>query len=160
MTRMHIASLLALTIAVPAAAAGAYFASRPNSGPCFIAGAAAYRISNSAAATYTVRVDNDLSAASLRMQLVDNPAAADFVLVDDSDAHEACDAANEIKSIRVDPSAPRPDMTVALSRAPADYKIYVKSASFSAQDAAAMFAVIWNNSRRAGLLGREFAARP
>jgi hypothetical protein len=32
---------------------------------------------------------------------------------------------------------------VVLSRQPADYTIYVRSASFSEQDAAALFAVIW-----------------
>jgi hypothetical protein len=154
----RIASLLALIIAVPAATVS-YFASRPSPKPCFVTGTAAYQMSGSAAANYTVRIDNNTPRPSLRMQLVDDAAAADFVLVDDSDANEACEAASVVKSIRLDPAAPKPDMTVALSRAPADYKIYVKSASFSAQDAAAMFAVIWKNARRAGLTGREFAAR-
>jgi hypothetical protein len=39
-------------------------------------------------------------------------------------------------------------MTVALSREPADYKIYVRSATFSQQDAAALFAVIWQDANR------------
>ncbi len=50
---------------------------------------------------------------------------------------------------------------MSLSRAPAAYKIYVRSAGFSQQDAAALFAAIWQNARkdaRAGS-GREFAAR-
>jgi 4,5-dihydroxyphthalate decarboxylase len=54
------------------------------------------------------------------------------------------------------------DLTVALSRAPAAYKIYVRSASFSEQDAAALFVVIWNSARkdaRQSGFGREFAAR-
>ena len=82
------------------------------------------------------------------MQIVDDPAAADFVLVDDGDASEACKAATAINSIRLDPAAAHPDLTVALSRTDAAYKIYVHSADYSEQDAAALFAVIWQNTIR------------
>lgn len=158
MTRTHIASLLVLIIGVPAAAAASYFtANATPERPCFIAGNAAYRISDSAAANYTVRVDNAAAASSLHMQLVDDPAVADFVLVDDDGIND-CKAATSVKSIRVDATAPTPDLTVALSRQPAATKIYVRSANFSEQDAAAMFAVIWNNSRQAAA-GRQLAKR-
>ena len=63
------------------------------------------------------------------------------------------------ESVRLDPAAPNADLTVALSRAPADYKIYVRSASFSQQDAAALFAAIWQTARSTAGSGREFAAR-
>ena len=56
MTRTHIASLIVLVVAVPAATAGSFFASSAK--PCFIAGAAGYRISGSASANFTVRIDN------------------------------------------------------------------------------------------------------
>ena len=59
---------------------------------------------------------------------------------------------------RLDPGALAADLTIAVSAQPADYKIYVRSASFSEQDAAALFAVIWRTARKAGL-GREFAER-
>ena len=158
MTRTNLASLLILIIGVPAAAAATFYTSvAPR--PCFVAGTAAYRMASGAQANYTVRIDNAAASPNLRMQLVDDPAAADFVLVDDSDGANACSAASPVKSIRLDAAAQNPDMTVALSRQPADYKIYVKSANFSAQDAAALFAVIWKNTRKAGLMGREFAAR-
>jgi tRNA isopentenyl-2-thiomethyl-A-37 hydroxylase MiaE len=49
-----------------------------------------------------------------------------------------------------DAAALTPDLTVALSRADADYKVYVRSTSFSEQDAAALFAVIWQDTRRTG----------
>jgi hypothetical protein len=96
------------------------------------------------------------------MQLVDDPAAADFVLVDDADTVNACGGANVLQSIRLDPTASNADLTVALSRAPADYKIYVRSADFSEQDAAALFAVIWKSTRkdaRHTASDRELAAR-
>ena len=142
---------------IPAATAGSFFASSAK--PCFIAGNAGYRISDSASANFTVRLDNTAAQPNLRMQLVDDSAAADFVLVDDGDAVNACTGATAIKSIRLDPAAANADLPVTLSRAPAAYKIYVRSASFSQQDAAALFAVIWQTARQTADSGREFAAR-
>jgi uncharacterized protein YdeI (BOF family) len=157
MKRTHIAALLVLVVAVPAAAAaGSLFSSHAK--PCFAAGATGYQFSNGAAADFTVRIASSAAKPSLRMQLVDDPAAADFVLVDDSDTANACADVSTIQSIRVDPAAQAADLTVALSRQPADYKIYVRSASFSEQDAAALFAVIWKTTGMAGP-GRRFAAR-
>jgi fructose-specific component phosphotransferase system IIB-like protein len=161
MTRIHIASLLALIVAVPAAAAATYFTAHPSpQQPCFVAGDTAYRMSDGAPATYTVRIDDTAAHPSLRLQIVDDPAAADFVLVDDSDTAGACQNIGHVKSVRLDPAAKTPDLTVALSRAPAAHKIYVKSASFTEQDAAALFTVIWDKARKASLAGRAFAARP
>ena len=157
MTRTHIAALIVLVVAIPAATAGSFFSL--NDKPCFIAGVAGYRISEDAAADFTVRIDNTAAQPNLRMQLVDDSAAADFVLVDDGGAVNACTGAAAIQSIRLDPAAAKPDLTVSLSRAPAAYKIYVRSASFSQQDAAALFAVIWQTARKTADTGREFAAR-
>ncbi len=156
MTRTHIVSLMALIVVIPAATAGSFFSSSAK--PCFIAGSAGYEISAGAQANYPVRIDNTAASPSLRMQIVDDSATADFVLVDDGDAIEACKAASAIKSIRLDPAAAKADLTVALSRTEADYKIYVRSANFTEQEAAALFAVIWQDARKAGS-GREFAAR-
>ena len=61
MTRTHIAALLALAVAIPAATAGSFFASSDK--PCFIAGASGYRISDSASANFTVRIDNAAAEA-------------------------------------------------------------------------------------------------
>jgi hypothetical protein len=165
MTRTHIVSLLALVVAVPAATAGAFFSSSSSSAkPCFIAGTTGYELTAAAAAAdATVRIDNAAANPSLRMQLVDDPAAADFVLVDDGDALNACKAMTAIKRVRLDATASAPDLTVALSRDPADTKIYVHSASFTEQGAAALFAVIWHNARKTAHNtgpGRAYAARP
>jgi hypothetical protein len=157
MTRTHIAALIVLAVAIPAATAGSFFASSDK--PCFIAGAAGYRISEGTAADVTVRIDNTAAQPDLRMQLVDDAAAADFVLVDDGDAVNACTGVTAIQNIRLDPGALNADLTVSLSRAPAAYKIYVRSAGFSQQDAAALFAAIWQTARNPAGSGREFAAR-
>src|SRR5664280_1180086 len=88
MTRTHIAALIVLVVAIPAATAVSFFASSAK--PCFIAGASGYRISEDAAADFTVRIDNTAAQPNLRMQLVDDSAAADFVLIDDGDAVNVC----------------------------------------------------------------------
>jgi hypothetical protein len=158
MKRAHMISLMAFVIAVPAAAAGSYFSSStPDAKPCFVAGNATYKLSATGAADYTVRIDNAAPSPNLRLQLVDDPAAADFVMVDDGDAAQAC-AAGALTTVRIDPAAQQPDLTVTLSRTDADYKVFVRSANFSEQDAAALFAVIWQNSRRAGGM-RQIASR-
>lgn len=154
MRRINAASLLVLAVGIPAAAASSFFGS--SSKPCFLAGNVAYEISRSASAAHVVRIDNAAASPTLRMQLVDDPGIADFVLVDDGDGAGACKGAATIESIRVDPAASDPELTISLSRKPADHKIYVKSAHFSQQDAAALFAVIWRNAGKAGSL-RNFA---
>ena len=154
MMRVRIVSLLALAIAVPAAAAAAnsFFAAPPK--PCFVTGKHAYRFATSGTANFTVRIDNTAPHPNLRMQMVDDPATADFVLVDDGDSSAACRDSGLVKSIRLDAGAAKPDLTVALSRKPAPYKLYVRSAAYSAQDAAALFAVMRRDTR-----GPELAAR-
>jgi hypothetical protein len=146
MKRTHIIALVVLAAAIPATAAGSFFKS--DAQRCFSAGSAGYLIADHGSANYTVRIDNAAPHPKLRMQLVNDPLRADFVLIDDSGEAGACAGVSTIKSIRVDPAARQPDMTVALSREPADYKIYVRSATFSQQDAAALFAVIWQDANR------------
>jgi hypothetical protein len=157
MTRTHIAALLVFAVAVPAAIAGSFNTS--NDAPCFVAGNIGYRMSDNASANVTVRIDNAAAKPDLRVQLIDDATAADFVLLDDGVAAGACPGGTAIQSVRLDPTAANPDLTVALSRAPAAYKIYVRSAGFSQQDAAALFAVIWRNAGKVAGSGREFAAR-
>jgi|SRR5215831_13876365 len=160
MTRTHLVALLAVAAAIPAATtAGSFFTSSASSkAPCFFAGDTGYRISNTAA-DLTVRIDNASAAPDLRLQVIDDAAAADFVLVDDGDAGSACAEATAIRTIRRDQQSGHPDVTVALSRAPAPLKIYVHSAAFSEQDAAALFAAIWRNGHKTARSGRELAAR-
>jgi hypothetical protein len=154
--RTHIILLAVLVAAVPAATAGSLFSSAASvpSGRCFIAGASGYRITTGAKANVTVRIDNDAAQPMLRMQIVDDPAKADFVLVDDGQGDHGCAGANAIENIRVDAAAAKPDLTVALSRAPASTKIYVRSTRFSDEDAAALYAVMWNAAHKPGAMRR------
>lgn len=168
MNRITIAGLLAAVLVVPTGAAGFYLSKSPPPLPCFAAASGAYRMTDSAVANVTVRIDNSAPSPSLRLQVVDDPAIADFVVVDDNDGTDACVATGATRTVRIDPAAQVPDMTIALSHAQSDFKladvgnadikIYVKSATFSEQDAAALYAAIWKNSRRAAP-GAEVAAR-
>ena len=141
--------LLVSLVAVPAGA-HSFFAS-PKA-PCFTAGAWTYQLSSKTSTPdYRVKVQNDAASADLRMQMVDRPEIADFVIADDIDAGEGnlCKTAGGFKTVRVDADETAPDVTVMLSRdadAP-DYKLYVHSARFSHQDAAALLAVMWKNKR-------------
>jgi hypothetical protein len=98
----------------------------------------------SASAWSRPKASSRLGSPSGTMQIVDNPASADFVLVDDGESG-VCDGT--VETIRLDSEARNPDLTVALSHEAADYKLYVRSPRFSTQDAAAFFAVMWRNAR-------------
>ena len=161
MRNTHIVALIALIAAVPAATAGSLLSSSGGKS-CFIAGNAGYvlsgtktdRSSDALSATHIVRIDSAAAKPSLRMQLVDDPAQANFVLVDDGTADKTCAGAATIEGIRIDAKAAKPELTVALSHAPADLKIYVRSAHYTAQDAAALFAVMWHKANATASLRR------
>jgi hypothetical protein len=145
-------ALLGLVAAVPAAAHALLL---PTTNPCFTSGTATYRISAAAQAPdYRVRIDNAAAHPDLRVGLVDQPEIADFVLVDDLDVVQgnACAAPMPPKTIRVDAGEMLPDLTVSLSQIGAadasDFKLYVRSARFSQEDAAALFGVMWRSRSR------------
>ena len=144
--------LVALVIAGPAAA-HAFLSSKQA---CFTAGSSAYQISAGARSPdHKVRIDQQAAHPDLRIQLVDQPETADFVLVDDAGASNACNTSTPLQTIRVDDDEKFPDLTISLSKdasAPG-YKLYVLSARFSHEDAAALFGVM----RQAAL--RRDAAR-
>ncbi len=149
MKRLQHSLLLGLVIAIPAAAQ-AFLSPRQ---PCFTAGSAAYQISASAwRPDFKVKIDNHAAQPDLRIQLIDQPEIADFVLVDDFDPGQtnACRTSLPLKTIRIDEDEKFPDLTIALSSdgaAAPDYKLYVQSARFSHQDAAALFGVITSRTR-------------
>lgn len=156
MTRLRNASLLIVAIAVSAAAANVYSADPQK--PCFVSGAHAYRIAGAEEANVTVRVSETAAHPNLRLQLVNDPATANFVLVDDSDSTAACTSIGAVKSIRLDAGAAKEkksDLTVALSDKAAPYKIYVRSAHYTPQDAAALFAVMRQEARAPKVAARD-----
>ena len=150
MTRSHFIALLLLAAAIPAAAAGAgHFFARAESA-CFAAGSIGYRFATGPSADITIHIDNAAARPDLTLQLVDDPAVADFVLADGVEAADRCRSVAAIRSITVDPRSTDPDMTITLAPAgrAGALKIYAHSSDFTAQDAAALFAVMWNGGRR------------
>jgi hypothetical protein len=156
MKRKQRSVLLGLVLAVPVAAQ----AFLPPKHLCFSTGAATYQISASARdPDFKVRIDNRAAHPDLRMQLVDDPTTADFVLVDDLDAadNDACNTSDPLKTIRVDGDEQRPDLTINLAAdaEAADFKLYARSARYSHEDAAALFGVMWRASRLRDLAERH-----
>jgi hypothetical protein len=154
MKRKQRSVLLGLVLAVPVAAQ----AFLPPKHLCFSAGAAAYQISASARdPDFKVRIDNRAAHPDLRMQLVDDPTTADFVLVDDFGGADSDACHGSLKTIRVDGDEQRPDLTLNLAAESdvADFKLYVRSARYSHEDAAALFGVMWRASRLRDLAERH-----
>jgi hypothetical protein len=150
--------ILAAALAVPAAAYAMKAA--PKQPLCFASGASTYQIVASATAPdYRIRIDADALRPDLRMQLVDRAENADFVLVDDFSGSEpsTCKSSTPIRTVTLDAAAGTPDVTVQLSADAkgADYRLYVHSARFSQQDAAALLAAMWKaNQRQVAWTGR------
>ena len=132
------------------AVAVAYGYSQPSL-PCFSTGSAAYRVTSSARSPdFRVAIDNKASQPDLRLTLVDREDGADFVLIDEpGTADTACRQAGGVKTIQVGTVPAKSDVTVSMADPPAAdaFKLYVQSARFSKEDAAALFAVIWKTAR-------------
>jgi hypothetical protein len=146
--------ILAAALAVPAAAYAMKAAPATQKQPsCFASGASTYQIvANATAPDYRIRIDAEAIRPDLRMQLVDRAENADFVLVDDFSGSEpsTCKSSTPIRTVTLDTTAGSPDVTVQLSADAkgADYRLYVHSARFSQQDAAALLAAMWKANQR------------
>jgi len=79
--------------------------------------------------------------ATVRVQLVEQPDLADFVVADDVTGIEdsSCSVSGDGRSVAIVARAARGEPTIYLSSEPnADYRIFVHSGSFTAQQAAAL----------------------
>lgn len=161
--RIRTVFILAAALAAPAAALGvmAEAPKRPQQlSNCFASGASTYQIvAKAAAPDYRIRIDSAAAHPDLRMQLVDRPEHADFVLVDDFSSSEpvTCRSSTPVRTVTLEAAAGNPDVTVHLSADAkgADYRLYVHSARFSQQDAAALLAAMWKADQR----HKQLAAR-
>ena len=88
-----------------------------------------------------VAFTDDPALATVRVQISDSAEAADFAVIDDIDSTEdnACKttAATLYVAISATPSASEPVIYLS-GEGPADYRIYVRSKTFTAHDAAAL----------------------
>jgi hypothetical protein len=88
-----------------------------------------------------VAFTDDPAAATVRVRLADSAEAADFAVVDDIDSAEvsacAANAATRLIAISATPSVSGPIIYLAPD-GPADYRIFVRSKTFTVRDAAAL----------------------
>ena len=159
-------TLLLLTVAAIPAAALCYLAGLPRpdapveaaaraaaSQPCFTAGPVTYRMAAPGMAAPDFRVKISDADPELRIALVDRVDDADFALVDDGDAAGACMSAGRIKTVQLVGEASAADVTVSLSRegTGTELKLFVYSARFSHDAAAALFAAMRLDQRASKL---------
>lgn len=157
MDRLRKSLILLAVVAVPAAAHSTF---APQDDLCFASGATTFRLSQKAAAPdYRIRIDNAALRPDLRMQLVDRPEIADFVLADDygSVPGNACKSPAPVKVVKVDREARADAIVVSLAPGDAqpDYRVYVHSVRYSHQDVAALLAALWKSQQPSKIAARH-----
>ena len=147
MRRIHLLFVVAAMAMAPALMAGADAWLAPAlDGSCLHSGGVTYRLTSSKAADYTIRVDNGAARPDLIVQITEDPASADLVLLADADGANGC-AGGTQRTIRIDSRALEPDVTIALTREANDQpRVYAPG--FRAEEAAALFAVIRKTPRK------------
>jgi hypothetical protein len=112
--------------------------------PCIAMGETSVQIATAPwQAQLHVGFTDDPARATVRVQIVDTAEAADFAVVDDIEDDHAGDgacgvtASTQFIAITASPSATEPVIYLSHDDK-ADYRIFVKSNSFTARDAAAM----------------------
>lgn len=137
-----------LAWAIPLIAAGGLAGGQltPAAQPCIQLSNQSVRIARGAwQSQQHVSFTTDPQAATVRVQIVDDPALADFAVVDDADPVEidaadgaGCTASDNVRYIGISTLSTRTEPVIYLSTEPGDYRVYVRSTTFTAQDAAAL----------------------
>jgi hypothetical protein len=114
----------------------------PGARPCIAVGDQSVQIASAPwHADLHVSFTDDPNAATVRVEVADSAEAADFAVVDDIDSAEdnACEmnAATQFIAISTKASATAPVIYLT-HEGPADYRIFVKSKTSTARDAAAL----------------------
>jgi hypothetical protein len=124
----------------------------PGPRPCISIGEASVQIADLPwQAELHVSFTDDPVRATVRVRIADNADAADFAVVDDVDSPEAgaCAANAATKLVAISASASADAPVIYLSQdGPADYRIFVRSKTFSVRDAAALIVGASGGRRR------------
>jgi hypothetical protein len=114
----------------------------PGSHPCIPVGDETLQIAPAPwHADLHVSFTDDPAAATVRVQITDRADDADFAVIDDADEPEAdaCKVTPATQFISIAAKASRAAPVIYLSHeGPADYRIFVKSRTFTAREAAAL----------------------
>jgi hypothetical protein len=132
-----------LVSAVPLLAAAVFARGLlPLPHPCIAIGGASVQIASVPwQAQLHVSFADDPAVATVRVQIADSAGAADFTVVDDVESPEggACEAPAAIRLVAISAHAMAAAPVIYLSHSgPADYRIFVRSKTFTARDAAAL----------------------
>jgi hypothetical protein len=124
----------------------------PGPKPCISIGEASVQIASVPwRAELHVSFTDDPALATVRVQLSDSAEAADFVVIDDVDTPEAsaceANAATKLVAVSAGPAGNAPVIYLT-PEGPADYRIFVRSKTFSARDAAALIVGASGGHRR------------
>ena len=144
--------ILASAVPVLIIAAFAHHGWAPVQQPCILVGDASVQIAAMPwQAELEVGFTDDPATASVRVQLTDNAASADFAVVDDGEnsATSACAANPATRLVAISAVAPGDAPLIYLSAdGPADFRIFVRSNSFTAREAAALIVGSSRGERR------------
>jgi hypothetical protein len=114
----------------------------PSARPCIAIGDTSVQITALPwQAQFHVSFTDDPAAATVRVQIADSAEAADFAVVDDVDSEEdnACETNATTQFVAISGTASATAPVIYLSHdGPADYRIFVKSRTFTAREAAAL----------------------
>ncbi len=114
----------------------------PGPHPCIAAGGETLQIIAAPwHADLRVSFTDDPAAATVRVQIADSADDADFAVVDDANGPEAdtCRVTPATQFVAIAAKASRAMPVIYLSHdGPADYRIFVKSSTFTAREAAAL----------------------
>jgi hypothetical protein len=138
-----------LAWAIPLIAAGGLAGGQftPAAQPCIQLSNQSVRIARGAwQSQQHVSFTTDPKAATVWVQIVDDPALADFAVVDGAEPAEldaadgaGCTASDNVSYVGISALSARSEPVIYLTTEPgADYRVYVSSTTFTAQDAAAL----------------------
>jgi hypothetical protein len=124
----------------------------PGPRPCIAVGDTPVQIASIPwQAELHVSFTDDSMLATVRVQISDSAEAADFVVIDDIDSSEAgaCPANAATRQVAISAGASAGEPVIYLSpEGPADYRVFVRSKTFSARDAAALIVGASGGHRR------------
>jgi hypothetical protein len=124
----------------------------PGPRPCITIADTSVQITSVAwQAQLHVSFTSDPAAATVRVQISDSADAADFAVVDDVGSAEAgaCEATAATRFVAISASRSVSAPVIYLSdNGPADYRIFVRSKTFTVRDAAALIVGASSGHRR------------
>jgi hypothetical protein len=134
--------ILASVVPLIAAAVFARGGLLPGPRPCIAIGEALVQITSAPwQAQLHVSFTDDPARATVRVQIADSAEAADFAVVDDADSAEAtsCEVNAATRLVAISAIAAGDAPVIYLTEVgPADYRIFVRSKTFTAREAAAL----------------------